>query len=926
MLANQRWLANGSQPFHRHQAVGSARSRSGWWIAACAVLFTTIGFAQSSAPSSGGEVKARAESRDQAPVTLNGQQTRGEHGLPAAVYANMSAAIGKDQAPYHAVPRPGGFSLRNPNDAVSADFTSTGVSFHHGVNRWGLALRHYGYGDRLRTAGASAPRANDNRVEYHRDGLTEWYVNGPMGLEQGFTIERAPGRADGEPLTLALDLSGNLTASVDPGGSGLTLSRDGAAALRYASLSALDADRRELRAWLEVDANTLRVRVDDTNARYPLIIDPYIQASRLTTALVYPCPVYPCDDGKSFDRFGQSVSISADSSTIVVGVPYFRSGTAYTGAAYVFENPGGNPIGWHVVYSYAARLFASDNATTQLLVGWSTAISSNGDTIVLGAPGWVGGPNGAAYVFVKPANNGWWGITGNHTEIAKLRPRTTSDRIFNGSFGLSIAMSGDGRTIAVGVPRYEQLMKNYDGAAYLYYKPSTGWVTATETTWVIGGGPYSSYGSAVALNADGSVLVVGAPRYNVDNEGVAFAYLRVPSNPGFPDQFTTGARLEGSDTAAGDRFGSSVATNATGDVFVVGAPGTSSSTNTQPGAAYVFAKPEGGWPQFGILNEIAKLTASDGLLTDGLGTSVAINGDGNQIVAGAPQSLDVSGQGAVYVFAKSPARAWTSRSESAKVTSNDLWYGDRLGLSTSISGNASAIVAGAPYKNIDGAPQKGAAYIFTGSVTPPRANTSTAIVSASPDPVLVGQPMTVSYSVSAQPGDPLAPSGTVTVQASTGEGCTGNAPAGFCTLAFGTAIDRNITATYSGDADFNPSTSPGVVARVTDFSVAVSPSSQTIVGRKATFTLTVDAVNGFSGTVSLSCAGGPAGSTCNVSPSSVTLAGATTTTAKATVTVPTGTVPGNYPVTFTAGSGGATRSTTATVVRSGAGRDGAGSN
>jgi hypothetical protein len=68
------------------------------------------------------------------------------------------------------------------------------------------------------------------------------------------------------------------------------------------------------------------------------------------------------------------------------------------------NDPGGNPAGWWGVYSYAACLFASDNSTTQLMVGWSTAISGNGDTIVLGAPGWVGGPNGVAYVFTKPAS------------------------------------------------------------------------------------------------------------------------------------------------------------------------------------------------------------------------------------------------------------------------------------------------------------------------------------------------------------------------------------------------------------------------------------------------------------------------------------------------------------------------------------------
>ena len=49
-----------------------------------------------------------------------------------------------------------------------------------------------GYGASLRAVGGVAPRAQANRVSYARAGLSEWYVNGPLGLEQGFTIPRAP--------------------------------------------------------------------------------------------------------------------------------------------------------------------------------------------------------------------------------------------------------------------------------------------------------------------------------------------------------------------------------------------------------------------------------------------------------------------------------------------------------------------------------------------------------------------------------------------------------------------------------------------------------------------------------------------------------------------------------------------------------------
>src|SRR5258706_5693746 len=92
------------------------------------------------------------------------------------------------------------------------EFTSAGVNVRRGNSRWGLALQGYGYGNDVKLVGSAEPRVRANRVEYQRESLTEWYVNGPMGLEQGFTIDKAPGKADGTPLTIAISLTCNLEA------------------------------------------------------------------------------------------------------------------------------------------------------------------------------------------------------------------------------------------------------------------------------------------------------------------------------------------------------------------------------------------------------------------------------------------------------------------------------------------------------------------------------------------------------------------------------------------------------------------------------------------------------------------------------------------------------------------------------------------
>jgi len=101
-------------------------------------------------------------------------------------------------------------------------------------------LRAVGYGSALRSVAAAPPVARANRVSYRRGALTEWYVNGPLGLEQGFTLARPPaGRAQG-PLTLSLALTGSAAPALEPGGNGL---RFAGSSLRYRDLAAYDGPR-----------------------------------------------------------------------------------------------------------------------------------------------------------------------------------------------------------------------------------------------------------------------------------------------------------------------------------------------------------------------------------------------------------------------------------------------------------------------------------------------------------------------------------------------------------------------------------------------------------------------------------------------------------------------------------------------------------
>lgn len=472
--------------------------------------------------------------------------------------------LGRDSVSYHAVAQGNGFHAANPNHALVADFTPQGVDLRAGTARWALALSGYGYGQALSSVTTVAPQASANRVEYRRGALTEWYVNGPLALEQGFTLEAPPGpRPSGEALTLALGLSGDLQPTRDADGASLTLRQaDGTTALRYGGLTAYDAAGRELPVGLEMQGGSqLRLRVDDTGARYPLVIDPLVQTETGRAKLT-------ASDGASGDWFGFPVAISGD--TVVVGARFNDvGGNSDQGSAYVFVKPG---RGWSGRLTETAKLIASGG--TVFFFGTSVAIS--GDTVVVGAE------NSSAYVFVEPT--GGWG--GTLTETAKL---IASDVTFLDAFGFPVAISAD--TVVAGAYLADIDANTDQGSAYVFVKPTGGWGgNVTETAKLTASdGAANDYFGTVAISGD--TVVVGAQLDDIGgNASQGSAYLFAKPVGGWGGNLTEDAKLTAQDGAAIDLFGYSVAV--TGRTVVVGAWGDDIGSNFDQGSAYVFDRRE----------------------------------------------------------------------------------------------------------------------------------------------------------------------------------------------------------------------------------------------------------------------------------------------------------------------------------------------
>jgi len=217
------------------------------------------------------------------------------------------------------------------NDAqkLSIEFDSQGARLKHPLGSVGFHLAGYGYGDALQSPVAPTLHADGTRLEYRRGDLTEWYVNGRQGLEQGFTLRQRPqaGR-EGAPLGIALGVTGDLALSQQDGA--ILLKSGKSVVLRYAGLTAVDARGRKLPARLETrgkdGSQEILITVDDRAAQYPLTVDPtWSQEQELTAS-----------DGAASDYFGYSVSVSG--TTVVIGSPgHTVSGQAGEGNAYIFK-------------------------------------------------------------------------------------------------------------------------------------------------------------------------------------------------------------------------------------------------------------------------------------------------------------------------------------------------------------------------------------------------------------------------------------------------------------------------------------------------------------------------------------------------------------------------------------------------------------
>ncbi|MCP9465115.1 MAG: FG-GAP repeat protein [Nitrospira sp.] len=330
------------------------------------------------------------------------------------------------------------------------------------------------------------------------------------------------------------------------------------------------------------------------------------------------------------DWLGFSLALSEDGNTLAVGVPLADHGAIDSGAVRVFVRAGG------VWTEQAVLTAATPEAGEQF--GTSLSLSADGHTLAVGAPrnDVVAPDSGATYLFSR-AGSIWTQQT-----VLKAGTPAAGDQ-----FGTIVSLSADGRTLAVGAPFTDSAGLDA-GVVHVFAFDGSSWI---QESILLASNAESNdqFGLRVALSPDGQTLAVGAPF----EDSAALGVNGDQNNNLAPDSgavylftrsggtWTQQAYVKASNTEADDWFGAALAFSADGSTLAVGALQEDSRAlgingdqtdngAIDSGAVYVFTRIGNSWTQQ------AYVKASNTEAGDWFGVSLSLSADGHTLIVGAP--------------------------------------------------------------------------------------------------------------------------------------------------------------------------------------------------------------------------------------------------------------------------------------------------
>jgi FG-GAP repeat len=460
-------------------------------------------------------------------------------------------------------------------------------------------------------------------------------------------------------------------------------------------------------------------------------------------------------NAKKDDQFGSTVAMSADGNTMAISSTQEDSAAKgingnqadqsalSSGAVYVFVRSGD---GW-VQQAYVK----ASNSKTKDQFGASLALSNDGNTLAVGAVGesssatGVNGDQkdtsmpgaGAVYVFTRSGTT--W------AQQAYVKASNTGEKAVGDQFGYSIALSGDGNTLATGAIGESSAATGINGnqadnsadgsgAVYVYTRSGSNWSQQayvkpwnTTTRGVL-------FGYSVGLSGNGNTMAVGA--YDEDRgRGGVYVFNRNGNT------WMQQTRLSALNAEQGDSLGCSLAISDDGNTVLAGAfdedsllrgiqPPTEGSndatSDVSTGAAYVFVRNGAAWSQQAFIK------ATNTRLNDQFAWALSLSRDGNTIAVGAhledsgaaglngnQEDSSAEDSGAAYVYARTGA-TWAPVSY---VKSPTPRLSAEFGISLALSGDGKELVVGAfkdsgggtginPAKTAKPSQESGEAYVY----------------------------------------------------------------------------------------------------------------------------------------------------------------------------------------------------------------------
>lgn len=540
-----------------------------------------------------------------------------------------------------------------------------GVHVGVGSRGFGLRVSRYGRaGGRDGTLALAEAQVLPGEARFfHERGLEEWWRAGARGYEHGFVLAERPEGSAPVELRIAVEGDARVRGTADA----LELRVPDGPTLRYAELRVVDAAGRVLGATLAATDEGVAIRIDDTDARYPVVVDPtlYVLAAKTLAG-----------DKRTDDHFGAALAMPGDGTRLFVGAPDDDYQTLLTffdaGTVRVFRR---TPSGLVPEATLPQNIPYDDTR-----FGASVATTASADRLAAGAP--TPADIGSVEVYARTGTT--WTF-----EAHLVAP----DGAVQDAFGTGVALSADGTTLVIGSPESSDPPVSRNGAVYVFTRVGTTW-SFSERLVAMDRESLASFGSAVALDASGDRLVVGASYATVGafaRAGAAYVFERAAGS------FTERGRYVASDAGDQDRFGTTVAITADGSCFAVSAPNADDEVppaKGDSGAVYVFEQSGAVFAQRARVVDPARAT------DDRFGSGIALDGSGDRLVVGIEGAADTTGlpaadAGAALVFDYDGSTYVPGQ----RIVAFDRLDGDGAGAAVALSGDGWRLSVGVPLED-----------------------------------------------------------------------------------------------------------------------------------------------------------------------------------------------------------------------------------